>query len=176
MEEFLDELKEVEKHSEYKEWRKENSLFYLVHGFLLIDKDQDQDWQIGYYSRTRDRIITLSLNSSNLSISPESEVFKKEGAINKLEIDKIIIGKKKAFEIAEELRKKDFPAHLSIKTIMVIQNLEGINQWNITFIASSMNILNLKLDSRTGELIKSELIPFKDICKNDKGEKISKNL
>ena len=82
-----DVIKKLESHSEFVEWKKKNNGYYLAHAFMMMDKANENMWQIGYYNPKKDKITSFILEGDNLNISPELNIFKRPGVkVKKLDV------------------------------------------------------------------------------------------
>ncbi len=159
-------IKKIEDSGVFKEWRKENREYYLVHAFLMIDPSIKQEWQIGYYSKKKDKIVTFCVNE-NITKNPEEEVFKKSGIVKKLDLKKVKIPYEKALNIAERFQKEHYPAHKTEKKIIILQNLNE-ELWNLTFISKAFSTLNMKISAENGKIISHNLTNLFSLDKNNK--------
>ena len=51
---IIDVVEKVEINSEFKSWRLENPKPYLAHVFMMMEKDNTNMWQVGYYNNETD--------------------------------------------------------------------------------------------------------------------------
>ncbi|MEM3374282.1 MAG: hypothetical protein QW757_02585 [Candidatus Woesearchaeota archaeon] len=142
----------------YKKWKKENPKYYLSHAFIMIDPQVKLEWQIGYCNPENNKIITFAISDDEkITENPESEsLYNKE--ILKLDINKVKINLDNALEKAEQKQKEKYKEHFPFKKIVLLQNLEIGQVWNITYVTRTFKTLNIKIDSETGEIISDELI------------------
>ncbi len=157
--EFKEALKNLESSDEYKKWRNGDSGSYLSHAFTMADPSLKEEWQLGYYNKDSDAVTTFSVSGSVLK-NPEAEVFKDEKKILPLDRGKVKLTYKEAIDKAENIQKEKYPAHSSFKKIVILQNLEIGQVWNITYITNTFKTLNMKIDAETGEIKKHELMEF----------------
>jgi len=149
-------MEKIESHSEFKEWRKSHKGCYLAHAFMMMDKANENMWQIGFYNPKEDKITSFILEGDNLKISPELNIFKKPGAkVEKLDVRKVKIGSVEAIEKAEEVMAKDYPKANPIKMFFIIQNIpkEG-HVFNITFVTQDFKTVNIRISSEDGKILK----------------------
>ena len=91
--------------------------------------------------------------------SPESEVFKKEKTVVKrLDIKKVKKDFEDAVSIANKFQREKYSTEIPIKKIVVLQNIDFGQIWNITFISKTFNTLNMKIDAGSGKVKKHELV------------------
>jgi len=174
-------VKKIESSKVFKDFKNRNPDFYLAHAFTIIDKIQ-QDWQTGYYSRTKDKVVVFMIGKETqsrksagmpkeklLSItrSQEEEVFKKPGErVKKLDLKKVKINLEKAIDISEKLLKKKYPAEIVTKTIVILQHLET-ELYNLTLVTKSLNIINIKIDANNGKVLHESRQSILGLKKND---------
>ncbi len=157
-------VEKLENSNVFKEWKKQNKEYYLVHAFYMIDPQVKKEWQIGYYNKDKDKIVTFCVNDE-ITINPAEDVFKKSGIINKLDISKIKVDFEKAKKIAEKFQEEHYPEHETKKKIIILQNLEK-HVWNFTFISGQMATLNIKVNAETGKVFSHNLTNLFSFDKN----------
>lgn len=145
---------------EFKEWKKHDKECYLVHAFKMLDDLNENIWQIGYYNKKNDKITTFFIENDDIKIIPEEEVYKKEKKeIKKLDIKKVKISMQDSLKKANELLKNKYKES-SMKTVLILQNIDEGLVWNITFVTNSFKTLNVKIDANNGKILKHELTPL----------------
>lgn len=152
---FLEALAKLKQSKEFKDWVIKNEDSYLSYGFLMPTQEEEE-WQIGFYMPKIDKITTFVV-SKNILINPETEVFKNEDKVKELDIKKNI-SYKDALDFASTIQKEKYSQHKPIKTIMILQNINIGQVWNITYITNAYKTLNIKLNSKTSAVISDELI------------------
>jgi Zn-dependent metalloprotease len=154
-------LTQLESDPIFNEWKNTNPDSYMCHCLRLMN-DEDQ-WQIGFYNKN-DSITTFTVSPLAISQEKTEEVFKKpESKVLPLKINEVDINENQAMKIANEFIKKEYPKEISSKSIIILQNLDQGQVYNITFITMAMNTLNLKIDTKIGEVIshkKTNLMDF----------------
>jgi Zn-dependent metalloprotease len=150
-------IKKLESSKEYKEWIKENPKAYLTHAFIMEDPNVKQEWQIGYFLPKEDKVMTFTVGDSIMQ-NPPSEVFKEKGTILKLKLDEVKVEMEDALKTAAKLQKEKYPGNDALKKIVILQNLDVGQVWNITYVTQTFKTLNIKIDAQTGKVIKDEII------------------
>ena len=131
---MLDDLKEFLKEIGEVEGR------YLVSCFL-----QDNSWKIDHYDPKEHKIYTYTKVDGKIVINKD-DIFQKENKkLEKLDIEKIKIGK------LEALDKLSMSGE---KMILILQVLDGKIIWNITVITPEFDIHNTYINAETGEILK----------------------
>ena len=149
--EVLDVINRLQNEPKFKEWKKDNKDSFLVHAFRMID-ETDKDWQIGYYNKD-DTMTTFVIERDDIKITPEEQIFKKpETKIKPLDVKDVKIDFDKALEIATEKQKNSYKKDSPLKRILILQDLDVGNVWNITFVTQCFNTLNFKICSKTGKI------------------------
>jgi hypothetical protein len=154
------ELKElynnIKNSKEFKEWHKKNLDFYLCSFFTILD---EQGWQVDYYSPSKDRITSFTCEKKVKILNIDSKIFKKEGLkVDKLDLDEIKINLQKALDIVLNLKNKKYPNEKSNKIIVILQKIKK-PLWNITYLTATFNILNVKIDAKSGKIIEERIMP-----------------
>ncbi len=159
MMEFREALEKLESSEAFKRWHQENKESYLSHAFIMVDDSVKEEWQIGYASPKDEKITTFDVSEKILK-NPESEAFKDEKKILPLHVKKVKLTLKDALLEADKLQKEKYSAHSAFKKIVILQNLELGQVWNITYVTNTFKTLNMKFDAETGKVLKHELIDF----------------
>ncbi|MBI2110105.1 PepSY domain-containing protein [Candidatus Woesearchaeota archaeon] len=173
MTELLEAFDKVILSDEFKEWKSENKNSYLCSFFLIIDEKELMPWQLAFYSPSTDTITSFIASNPVKILEKNSKIFKMDRSkinelhLNKVNIDlkeaflilerlKINIDLKEAFLILERLKMEKYPNELPTKKIVILQKTKHL-VWNITYINSSLNILNVKVDAASGEIIEDKI-------------------
>ncbi len=151
-------LKRLDESTIFKAWRKKNKNTYLSYAFI-IPQEMPNEWQLGFYSKKKDKITTFVIAENNIGIRPEEEIFKKEEMdVNEIQLGKVKLTFDSVITKANEFQNNNFPKDKSIKTIAILQNLAKFgNIWNITYITEAFNTLNMKIDASNGKVIEHNL-------------------
>ncbi len=150
----------LESSPEFGKWKKENAHSYLADAFLVIDTKSRGEWQLGYYTGKSDKVTVFKV-SDKIEISAADEVLKKEeDKVYEVKVEDIAIEMDEALRKSVEFLRVKYPKDIAIKTIMILQNLKEVLQWNITHISSSYNAINVRIDATNGNVISHTLIPL----------------
>lgn len=141
---------------EFKNWRKNNPDSYLTHAFCMHDGTSIDEWQYGFYNKSRDRIATFVLDDE-IKLMPESEVLKKDDLLNQLDIDNVEMEVDDALKKAKECQEEKYKGQLPMKTIILLQHLKEGLVWNITYLTISFKTLNIKVSAIDGSIVDSSL-------------------
>jgi len=156
---FKEALEKLHHSQEFKDWHHNG---YLVHGFIMINdgKIDFSSWQIGYYDQKSDRITPFQVGE-HIQVGAAAEVFKEEKTIVELDVEKVKITAEQALEKAQKIKKEY--GEQEDKILFVLQHLKGFgNVWNITFVTTRMNTINVKVDAETGNVKEHKLSSLLD--------------
>ena len=135
---------------EFKKFLRDNKDYYLVH--ILFDEEQNKS-ELGFFNPKKDKMVIFKNNP--FEKSKEEDVFKEGKTITKLDMDKIKINYEEATNKIKDVMKKDFSDEEVKKKIMILQFiLEPV--WNVTLICKSMNIINIRINSETGKIVRKD--------------------
>jgi len=152
-------LKKLEESPEYKDWKKSSEHSFLSHMIFFVEGDTTTETQVGFYNEKRNKVKSFTMSETTIMGLPEDEVFKKEeDKVYPVDLSKVMLDLQKASDEAENVQKKNYPKHIPIKKIIVLQNINGDNIWNIIYVTANFQTLNIKLDAETGNLIEHKLV------------------
>ena len=130
--------------------------------------NEEDSWHVGSYNHD-DTITTFVVSSSDISLQGKEEIFKKpEDKIHPLVESDISITSEEALNKGQELVKKEYPREMITKNILILQTLSSGQVYNITFISTAMNTINVKVDSKTGEIKGHKISNLMDFVEKDK--------
>ena len=153
-------IAKLESSDEFVRWKKQNPKSYLTHVLNIVDGHCFGEWQIGYYNKKRDKITVFEVGDP-IIVDPESEVFKEEKALVKaLDKEKIKVDVNQALELANKIMKSKYPQIQPLKSVIIIQNIELGQVWNLTFVSNSFDVLNIKISSEDGKVLSHDLKPI----------------
>ncbi len=155
---FKTALIKLKQSSEFKKWISKNKEAYLTYAFTMIENSENSEWQIGYYDKKLDKVAVFTINN-NIEINPGQDVFKKPGAsIKKINLKDVKFSLDDVLKKSNDVKEKKYSKEIVTKTIVILQNIKLGQLWNITLITSSFSTINIKIDAKTGKIIKHELI------------------
>lgn len=168
--EILDTINKVEKSHAFKGWRLRNPHCYLVHVLSMLDEANAGSYQIGYYDPDTDRITTFIIDTDDVQATPDAEVFKKDGDIPALDRKRVKVDISAALKSVRGIQEKRYSAHIPLKKIVILQNIDGNQVYNITYITRSFSVLNIRISSDDGRVVLenlSSIIDFKSSMPQD---------
>ncbi|MFT4304229.1 MAG: hypothetical protein ACMXYG_06705 [Candidatus Woesearchaeota archaeon] len=149
----------------FKEWKKSSADSYLCHSLKMLD-DEDA-WHIGF-SNPDGSITTFIVSDSSIEIDQPQEVFKHpDSKILPLNKQDLAITAEQALTIATDHLTKNYSKDLPSKNIIILQSLDIGQVYNITFITLSMSTINIKICSKTGEILEDKKTNLMDFKVND---------
>jgi hypothetical protein len=144
----------------YKKWKDSNKDAELVHIFLMIEPGSDTKFDIGFFDKGKGLMTSFIVDKdmNEVEISETKDVLAKDPQkILPIDEPKVKVRFDEALETAGELQKTSYAKHQPMKEVVILQNLEQGQVWNITFITKQFETLNIKVDAETGDVIEDKL-------------------
>ena len=145
----------------YKNFNNDDKAYLC--SFFKIDGEEEQDeWQVDFYNPENDKITSFKEIGNQIRIiGKDSKIFKeKEAKVNELRIDKVKIAPEDAIKAVDELKKKKYSGEEALRRIVILQSTKEFKEnWNITYLTTSFNILNVKINAKNGKVIEESLKP-----------------
>jgi len=142
-------IKKIEETEEFKKYKEENPDLFLADTFIILN--ENEGWQIDYYSEDKDKITSFTQKNESVQIK-ESELFRKEKTeMIPLNLEKIKFSLEQALKVVET-QTKEKPS----KLIVVLQVLNDKEVWNITYLTTSFKTINFKINAINGEIISKD--------------------
>lgn len=153
----LESIKKIKESKIFLDWEKTNPDNYLVHAFKMIEHNSETGWQLGFYLKSKDRMVTF-FAEPDISISPEEEIFKEdERKIPEVDENDIKIDYQEALNVAKKFQEENFKNDAPQKTIIILQNLGSGAVFNLTYITQRFNTLNIKIDAKSANVLDHKL-------------------
>ncbi len=145
----------LQENKKFKEWKEKNKESYLCSAFLM----NEDSWQIDYFNPKTWEITGFMIIKEDVKINKADKVFQKEKEkLKELVIENVKVSYEKVNEKMKDLLKEKYPYENPDKKIFVLQVIDE-TVWNITFINSSFNILNVKISAENGKVLSENLSP-----------------
>lgn len=145
---FHSALAAVQKSKEFKKFIEKNKKAILYSAFFIFNPEfEPETRQIDYLMADKKKIKTFFITNDNTINSKEDELQEKKEKVTELKTEKI----KDLDFIIEKL--KESITNKPTKVIVILQNCEDKQIWNITCILESFKILTLHIDSFTGKIL-----------------------
>ena len=160
-----------------------------------VSNNVSNEWLISYYDKKSDSFTTFS--SLGTQRAAKEQAFKKGKSLPKLDADAIRVGISKGIEIAEGIRASNYRGEETSRVIAILQPLtqdeilagnesdrggKGNSKnkaspaaansirpvWNVTYITTAYNVINVKVDAETGKVLSHRLSGVMDFMQKDK--------
>lgn len=160
MENFREALTRLEKSEEFKAWQKTHHHPALAHFFTFVTgENKHSPWDIGFYHAEEDKLTVFSMKEK-IEVRPSLEVFKREGDVAAIDLEKIKLTMEEAEKrLTEYLKEENFGGKI-LHGMAILQKLDGKNIWNISKFSSTLLVFNVKVDAENGEVISKEKESF----------------
>jgi hypothetical protein len=141
----------------FKEWHAKNKEYFLAHAFVMLDEANKNTWQIGFYNEKKEKMVTFIVSSTGIQNTEEQEVLKESAVIEPLKPEEVTLTVEDALKTAKQSLQENYSAEKPLKEFFIIQNAEGHTMFNITFFTQSLKTINIKIDTKTGKIIKHSM-------------------
>jgi len=151
--EFKQALEILKTNQEFKAWKSKHSSHFLINAFVMLEpQEKANNIQLGYSTTSGKKITSFIVSKDNVELFTD-EVYKRpEKKLTKLNPEKVKTTFHQAIKIAQHQKQLIYPAEETTKKIIILQNEKG-EQWNITFVTKSFNMLNFRIDANSGTLL-----------------------
>lgn len=167
---FKEVIQKITNSAVFLDWRKENPDSFLAYAFLMISDPKDtHSWEVGFYHRASETLDTFGLDKDNVELKRQKEeIFKKPGVeITELK-QSVDVELMAALNRARALQEEKYPKEKPTKIIVIIQNIDDIPTYNISYVTASMNTLNIRINADNGDVVSDKLVTiFEFKGKND---------
>ena len=157
-----DALESLKQDTTFIEWKAENAESYLCHCMRMFG-DEDA-WHIAYYNKDGS-ITSFAITPQEVVKEQHEEVFKEpDKEVKPLDMEAVELTATKALEVGTEFSKKEYPKDIVSKSIMILQNIDQGQVYNITFLTLAMSTVNIKIDAASGDVVahkRTSLMDFK---------------
>lgn len=149
-------IEHLKKSKEFNGYSKKHANSYLCAAFMIIESSKKTRWQIDYYCPGNDMITTFSLEPY-IEMKESKILHKSDDSMSELNIENIDIGLEESLELTSKLKDKNYPQEKVNKIIIILQNINKKETWNITYLTSSFNVFNVNIDAQSGDVIKEKM-------------------
>jgi len=154
----------VEKNDKFKAWKASTKNTFLAHVFAMFDKNNENILQFGYFNPDNEKITTFIIEGEKVSMSAESEIFKRpESELKELDMEKVKITLKQASDLMKEFQEENYAREKPTNSFVILQHIEHGHVYNFTYVTAAFNMLNVKIDSSTGEVLEHQLSNLMDM-------------
>jgi len=158
---FHEVLAKLTNHTIFKDWNKGHKESFLAHGFMMLDEENKDIWQIGFYNPESSKMTTFIVGKT-IEHTAEQEVLESGAPIEKLPVEEVKVLPEKALALAKDLLKKEFAKEIPIKEFFIIQHIDKQTMFNITYFTQSFKTVNIKIDARSGEVVSKNIQALMD--------------
>ena len=159
-------LKRLYDDESYKEWKKEHADDFLAHVFVMCDDANKDLCQVGFYNKETDAISSFLIEPDKIALVPDQEIFRHPGAeIKALNPENISITSEQALEKAADVKKEKYSSFSPMKQFFIIQNIDGKDVYNMTFVSTDLQTLNIRITG-DGEVLEDSVHNLVDFDKS----------
>jgi uncharacterized membrane protein YkoI len=150
-------IKEAVTKLEKQEYFKEHKDIFLLNAFSILENDPN--WQLNYYNKETNKVISF-IPAEDKTLE-EQDLLEQNTNPKELNLDKIEITLKEALKTLEKEKTKE----TITKTIVIIHSLDDKVVWNFTLLTTSFNVIKIKIDATTGNIIDNKSEPVMNFKK-----------
>ncbi len=161
-------IKAVKGSDEYRSFSKQSPEYRLAHAFSMHAPDEGFDWQLGFYSPKTQKLVVFK--TSPVEKLPEDDAFNRGEEIKELDLKAVKLSPEEAERTAFGLKQEKFPAEQVTKIILVLQRLDR-QVYNFTLVTMTFNILNVRVDAASGEIVSAEMRSIMSLRRDEDGKK-----
>ncbi len=153
-------IKELKETEIYKNFLKENPEAFFAVGFFILDLEKEKEtFQLDFFIQEKKQITSFEFPFKEAKLHEDKiENLEEQSTEIKIDID----------DLKDEVRKRIIENNSSIVPTKIIATISK-NQWNLTCMDNALGIVQLKINSKTGEqdsFNKGSLMDFMGIQKN----------
>ena len=158
-------IRKIEMSKAFKSFKKENPGAYLCAAFFIIDYETNTaKKQLDYFVSSTD-VMTFAINQEGTEITPLQAELPKKEKIPAIGMQAVKLSEDEAMEIA----KKESEIGEFTKVIAVLQNLNGIDIWNLSCMRG-LQMMRYHVSASDGKILKKEKINLMDMMKIEPGK------
>ena len=147
-------LNKLTGHVVFKHWHADHTNYFLAHAFKMLDDANKNEWQIGFYSLQDEQMVTFIVNGAIQKIE-DQEVLKSKQVIEPLKTQDVALDMHSALQKGQECFNENYQGIVA-KQFFIIQQYDNLPIYNITYFLGSFETVNIKINAKTGEIIKHD--------------------
>ena len=136
--------------------------------FIICEpKDLENcDLQLDFYDKKDDKVTSYIVSEKIRVLEENSDMLKKNNNIKEININNLKINFKKVIKTVKEKIKSR--KEIVTKLVIILQE-DKTTLWNISSFTNNFNLLNLRINSKTGRIIEEKVVP---LLSWDTGQKV----
>ena len=141
-----------------------NNIGIFSSAFIMTDEKEleNSKWQMDFYNKENNKIITY-LMKDKIEVLKNDEIFKDETTnINEIDLNNLNFKLENCLNIGKESLERD--NETPVKVIIILQKLENLT-WNLTYMSTKFNLINLKINAENGKVIEESISPLLNLKK-----------
>jgi len=162
-------LANLQQNELFQRWSLQHPEAFLSHLFCPLNDQllSISNWELGFFDPSSEKItVFLPIKDSptnDFEIKPEDDVFKQESSIvEALNLNNVKITLELLFPLIKEQLKTRFPKEQIGNGFLILQTLNQKTLYNVTFITTSIQFINLKINAQDGILESHQAIELVD--------------
>ncbi|MEK6812802.1 MAG: hypothetical protein AABX86_01670 [Nanoarchaeota archaeon] len=140
----------------FQEWKKANPKSYLYVFFTVLN--ETTSWEVGFFNPKEQTAASFLVGETVEYTHENSKIFKpNDQKVHALELKKIKIGMEEALNVVEAVCREKYAKETPAKKIIILQHLKKPT-WNITYLTTALNVLNVKINASNGMVLEDSLV------------------
>ncbi|MFH1455640.1 MAG: PepSY domain-containing protein [archaeon] len=157
VQDIKDLVEELKKSEKYKDFSSKHSEAYLTSAFYMAPVNEKPKWTLGFFDKEEHKLTSFVIDNG-VKIFPSQQVMQKEKKeVKRLDLNSIKVTLEKAKEIVEQFQKEKYPYEGPDKMIIVLQVINDITVWNISYLTTGLKLLNIKVNAISGDVIEDSI-------------------
>jgi len=150
----------------FTEWNSLHKSCYLAHAFVMKDDKGEELWQFGYYNPETKKMTTFLNEYGKIKILAEQEVLESGNKIETLTPEDVVITAEQMKASAQKILEENYKNQPVSKSFFIVQDIGGKGPlYNLTYFTMTFKTINIKINSKTGEVIEHSLMGLADFDK-----------
>jgi len=145
-----DSFEEIKNSEEFKSWEEKHLSSYLTSIFFI------DEFQFDFYNPETDNITSFKKENNEIKVIEEKIFRKEKSELKELKLNEIKISFDQAINLIEKLIGEKYKGEEKQKVIVILQVLKAPT-WNITYLTKRFNILNVKINAISGEILEEKI-------------------
>lgn len=147
-------INELEKRKEFIDWRKLHKASFLAHVFVLLDEQNKDIFQLGFYNPENKKMSTFIMSKTNVEFIADQDIVESGNEIKELSVSKCNISIDDALAAGRKVKDEFYKNEFVLKHFFIIQEFEGVPIYNITYFTQSLKAVNIKISAVDNRVLK----------------------
>lgn len=132
---------------------------FFCSAFIMCEpKELDScDWQLDFYDKKNGKITSYIVSDKIKVLEENSEMLKENDNVNEINMENV---KVKFQKIMKTVKEKVRSKKETVTKFVIILQEDKTTVWNISSFTDAFNLLNLRINAKTGRIIEEKVVPL----------------